>query len=264
MNAIIICRRCCAVAVSMAGLWLSANAEAEPAKAIPDAREPVVFIAAHPDDIISSIGTMLLMKDRFQLHVVDYTDGGINPRLVPVRRKEEAQVCAALDAKIHYIDERDGDAFASREAVAKLERILRDVRPRAVFAHWPIDVHADHVMSFAALMKAARKVDCPFEMYFFQYTINSKNFPASIFVDITSVAEEKWRIIRMYASQNPSDAMCQEEMITSRRVSANMWPPNPRGYAEAFALVAGRPQGPSIFTEIRRAPNPAPFPNWGK
>ena len=226
--------------------------------------EAVVFVAAHPDDIISSIGTMLLMKDRFQIHVVDYTDGGFNPNLVPVRRKEEARVCAALNAKVHYIDEHDGDAYATRDSVAKLEKILREVKPRAVFAHWPIDVHSDHVMSFAAMMKAARRVECPFEMYFFQYTINSKNFPASIFVDITSVAEEKWRIIRLYECQNPSDAMCQEEIITSRRVAANMWPPNPKGYAEAFAPVAGRPQGPSIFTEIQRAPDPVSFPRWGR
>jgi len=242
------------VLLSCFGLLLSAFAE----------KPAVVFIGAHPDDIISSIGTMLLMKDGFELHVVDYTDGGKNPDLIPVRRKEEARVCAALGAKVHTVDERDGEAYATRESVDRLVRILREVKPRAVFAHWPIDVHADHVMSFAAVMKAARIVDCPFEMYFFQYTVNSKNFPATIFVDITSVAEEKWRIIRLYASQNPGDAMCQEEMITSRRLAAGMWPPNPKGYAEAFAPLAGSPQGPSIFTEIQRAPNPATFPKWGK
>lgn len=34
-------------------------------------KDRVFFFVAHPDDIISSLGTCLLMRDRFELHVCD-------------------------------------------------------------------------------------------------------------------------------------------------------------------------------------------------
>lgn len=39
------------------------------------AKESVMFLSAHPDDIISSLGTCLLMRDKFDIHVVDFTHG---------------------------------------------------------------------------------------------------------------------------------------------------------------------------------------------
>lgn len=37
--------------------------------------------------------------------------------------------------------------------MARLAAILKELAPRAVIAHWPVDVHTDHVMTSAATLK---------------------------------------------------------------------------------------------------------------
>ena len=230
------------------------------------AKDAVIFAGAHQDDIISSLGTMILMKDAFDLHVIDFTDGAFYKKeMQDVRRAEEQAVCDALGAKIHEVGELDGDAYASREAVEKLVNILQEVKPRAIITHWPLELHCDHMMTTAALLKAARKVGDRYEIYFHEYAYDSKGFPAVQLVDISKVAEEKRRLIRLYASQNRADAMCKEEMLNSQRRALNLWPPKfANGYAEAFTPFVGRAQGPCIFTEIPQDPDPGSFPKWGK
>ena len=39
------------------------------------AKDLVVIVPAHPDDLIATIGFCLLAKDTFDIHVVDYTHG---------------------------------------------------------------------------------------------------------------------------------------------------------------------------------------------
>ena len=39
------------------------------------AKESVFFVGAHPDDSIAMAGTLFLMKDKFDIHLFDYTRG---------------------------------------------------------------------------------------------------------------------------------------------------------------------------------------------
>ena len=93
---------------------------------------------------------------------------------------------------------------------------------------------------------------------------DSKGFPDAFYIDITSVAAEKERLIRLYACQNADDAMCKKEMRNSRMRAGRLWPPRLDGYAEAFAPYVGRPQGPCIFSEIPRDPIGDEMPEWGR
>ena len=45
------------------------------------AKDRIVIVPAHPDDLIATIGFCLLAKDTFDIHVVDYTHGerGLGP-----------------------------------------------------------------------------------------------------------------------------------------------------------------------------------------
>lgn len=261
-NLIAVVALACQIVVSSVGVAAAGATPCQPAE-----KENVVFVGAHQDDIISSLGTMILMKDQFKLHVVDYTDGGYgsNPKASEIRRKEEQSVCVALGAEMHEIGERDGDTYASRESVAKLHELLRRLKPRAVFTHWPIDLHSDHLMTAAATLKAIRMAGEPIEVYFFEYSYDSKGFPDVNYVDISAVAEEKRRLIRLYKSANGSDGMCAEEMLNSKRRALHLWPPKFRkGYAEAFCPLVGRAQGKCIFTELKPDPVQENFPSWGR
>ena len=247
-------------------IWLS-----KLENALPVEKDRVLFLTAHPDDIISSLGTCLLMRDRFEIHVVDFTHGerglgeaGFRDGSTKAKRiAEESEVMLALGAKLHWLDELDGDSWVTRETVAKLAEILREVKPRAIFGHWPIDMHMDHMMSAAALQKAARTVGFTGEFYFFEESFDSKGFQDVFYVDITPVAKEKERLIRLYACQNQDDEMCRMEMRNSSIRAERLWPSKVRGYAEAFAPYGGRPQGPNIFAEIPFQGERGKLPKWG-
>ncbi len=231
------------------------------------AKDRVFFFCAHPDDLISSLGTCLLMKDTFELHVCDFTYGerGLGEAgfkdgsTKAIRMKEEEAVCAALGARLHWYGAEDGNSWVTPEQCLKLAELLRQLKPRAVFGHWPMDVHNDHMMSAAALQRAVKAAKLNCEFYFFEESYDSKGFRDTHYVDITSVAKEKERLIRLYASQNRNDAMCREEMRNSRFRGERLWYVNPATNrsgsaggcpAEAFAPYVGRPQGPIIFAEI--------------
>lgn len=232
----------------------------------PKSPERVLFLCAHPDDIISSLGTCLLMRGKFEVHVVDFTHGerglgeaGFRDGSTKATRiKEEESVCAAIGAKLHWLDQVDGESYVTPGTCRKLADLIRSLAPRAVFGHWPIDVHPDHMMSAATLQKAMALSDYKGECYFFEESFDSKGFPAVHYVDITSVMKEKERIIRLYACQNANDEMCREEMDNSHMRAANLypalgWPPR-AGAAEAFAPYVGRTPDRCIFTEIPRRP----------
>ena len=236
------------------------------------AKESVMFLSAHPDDIISSLGTCLLMRDKFDIHVVDFTHGerglgekGFLDGSTKARRiLEEEAVMKSLGAKLHWLDQVDGDSWVTKETCQKLAQLIEKIKPRAIFGHWPVDIHMDHMMSAASLQKAARMTGFSGEFYFFEESFDSKGFPDIFYVDITSVAEEKKRLIRLYECQNAEDGMCKEEMRNSRNRAIRMWPFRSDGYAEAFAPFGGRAQGPCIFAEIPRPENGGVMPKWGR
>ena len=87
-------------------------------QALAGARETVAFVCGHPDDLAGWSGTALLLAKRYDVHVIDYTHGerglgepgyrdGSTRKL---RTKEEENVCAAIGATLHWLDEIDGEA----------------------------------------------------------------------------------------------------------------------------------------------------------
>ena len=173
------------------------------------AKDRVVIVPAHPDDLISTVGFCLLAKDTFELHVVDFTHGErgmgqeafTNGVARATRIKEEESVCNAVDATLHWLDEIDGEAYACRKTCEKLAAILKELKPRAVFGHWPVDIHGDHMMAGAALLKAVFLADITPEFYFFEEEYQSKAFVPDHYLDIGSVFARKYELVRQYKCQ---------------------------------------------------------------
>lgn len=130
-------------------------------------KERVVIVPCHPDDLVAAFGFCLLARDVYDLHVVDYTRGerGCGPvnytngMAAAMRTAEEEAVCADLGAKLYWLDQPDGAALVTEEAVDRLSEILNELKPRAVIGHWPVDIHGDHTMAGAAMLKAVCNVD---------------------------------------------------------------------------------------------------------
>ncbi|HYH06229.1 MAG TPA: bacillithiol biosynthesis deacetylase BshB1 [Thermoanaerobaculia bacterium] len=119
----------------------------------------VLFFGAHPDDIeLSSGGTIAkFVKDGLRVGMVDLTRGEMGTRGTPQTRKREATNAAkALGAAFReQLDFQDGNLQTGREQELEVIRVLRQRRPRIVFAPWPDDRHPDHTRTGRLVTEAS-------------------------------------------------------------------------------------------------------------
>lgn len=220
--------------------------------------ESIYFIGAHPDDLIGSAGTAFLFKAQgFAIHVVDYTRGerGLAAEGVPMdecaRRRvaEEERACALLGAQLHFLPEIDGEAYAGRETVAALKALFVAAPPRAVFVHWPVDIHPDHVMCHAAVVGALRDAQMAAEVYYFEESPQTRSMPVTRYVPFgEDIMQQKLALCRCYACQNPADAMAQRKLAEAQYHGWKSGHP----YAECFGC--GRPVVPGAVSVLDRLP----------
>lgn len=232
----------------------------------PTEKERVFVLVAHPDDTLACAGTLFLMKDRFDLHVMVLTHGergngeaGFRDGSTRVLRTAEEETAEAMvGATVHWGDEIDGECYPRPSTCLKVADLLKRIKPRAVIGMWPLDRHLDHAMAGACLLKALgiagmREI---IECYFMEQSYDTRSFVPTHYVDVTDVMEQKRAYIRTYVSQNANDAMCKLEMADaySRAQRCSSWlirgcPAN--GCAERFAQYDGKPQGSRcIFSEL--------------
>jgi len=121
----------------------------------------LVGVYAHPDDDVYSIGGSLLLEhDRLDVTIVFCTSGDAGPiwidgvereQLGSVREREQADATAALGVEadvrfFRYPDYRLPNV-PLEELVARVEKVLREVRPHVVVTFGPDgwSGHQDHV-----------------------------------------------------------------------------------------------------------------------
>ena len=168
-----------------------------------------MVVAPHMDDeVIGCGGTLLLHRTlNSEVHVVFVSDssGAVDdPRragsLREIRRAEMVKVRDLLAlGSIVELGFPDGSLTSREEAIAvRLAEELRTFRPDQVLCPFPADGHADHQASAAALALATRLAGWNGEVL--AYEVWSTLWP-NMAVDIGAVADEKARLIRMYASE---------------------------------------------------------------
>lgn len=105
-------------------------------------KERVLFFTAHPEDIVSSAGTILLMRDKFEVHVCNYTEGaqGLTPEAVTALRGKEEKVCRELGAQLHWYEADGGRRWVEEPSCRRFANLLAELKPRAVFHAFRHDV----------------------------------------------------------------------------------------------------------------------------
>ncbi|NLG13384.1 MAG: hypothetical protein GX561_04165 [Lentisphaerae bacterium] len=180
--------------------------------------ESVVFFVAHPDDDTYNVGGLLLkMRGKFDVHIVCSTRGerGVRHQTHEetrnMRMKEHQEALAITGGTIHYLDVLDGDLVADNEVIGKALKLLQEIKPRAVFTHWPSDWHPDHSATGELALKAYKRWGVPAEFYYFEAYIGTQTtrFIPDIYVDIEDVIEEKLEAVRKHVCQNVNDGMAQ-------------------------------------------------------
>ena len=175
-----------------------------------------LVIAPHPDDAELGVGgTILLLKAQgARVGVLDLTDGEPTPHGSPEIRRAETEAAT----RILGLDWRGNLGLANRALQADLESrrqlagLLRQLRPRRLFAPFWEDSHPDHVAA-SALIDAARfwakltKTDMPGTPHFperiiYYFSVHLRIHPQPSFVtDITAQVEDKMKAIACYHSQ---------------------------------------------------------------
>lgn len=212
----------------------------------PGKRDVVVYVSCHPDDLSGSVGTVLRLKEKYDVHVVEFTHGErglgeagyLDGSTARLRTVEDEAVCQALGVPLHWCHAIDGEAFADRASCEEIAAIYRALKPRAIITHWLLETHNDHMMSAAASIKAAQLAGIKPEIYFQEQELQSRAFPATYYVDVTESVDRKREIISLYRCQGGS-RIAARKLATARTNALRIWGAQGDRSAEVFGVFPG-------------------------
>ncbi|MEO8457675.1 MAG: PIG-L deacetylase family protein [Chloroflexota bacterium] len=189
-----------------------------------------LIVSAHPDDSeFGAAGTSYLWsKQGWEFYYCICTDGSKgseDPKmtrdvLVPLRKEEQRAAAAVVGGKdVVFLDHVDGELTYNRDFMKEIVRIIRTLKPYAVFSHDPGQIvrnmfinHPDHRAVGETVLDAvypmARNrptfpelLDEGLEPYsvkeVYLWTASETNFD----VDITDVLDVKFEALSKHASQ---------------------------------------------------------------
>ena len=223
------------------------------------ARDSVFFVGAHPDDSEGFAATAFLLRGKYDLHVIDLTRGerglgqqGLRDGTTAKKRvAEEEAACAYLGATPHFLAEVNGSCCAAQPSVDLLVGLLRQYRPKAVFTHWPVDRHSDHVQTAAVVFNALDLVrrELQPEFYFFEVSLGqTRNWHPLYHVDVTSTIGDKLTMLRKYECQNDGDGLAGANRNRAALRGRQRTPSC--AFAETFTTFDGKPIEGGVLSSL--------------
>lgn len=175
-----------------------------------------LVIAPHPDDAELGMGGAIIkmLDDRKAVGILDLTSGEPTPHgSEALRKTETAAASKALGIEWRYnLGLPNRSLEHTLEARALLAGVIRQTKPRWLFAPYWEDAHPDHVAA-TSLVEAARfwaklsKTDMPGDRHhperiYNYYCVHLKMTPQPAFVlDISDQWDRKFESIAAYESQ---------------------------------------------------------------
>ncbi len=189
----------------------------------------VLSVLAHPDDAeFLCAGTMLrLVREKgWTGHIATLTPGDCGSAelaaeaISRLRRAEGQRAADVLPGAYHCLEELDLRVFYGERTLGKVTRLLRQVRPRIVLTHSPMDYMLDHEVTstltrtacFAAPVPnflADEALGPPLEHIPHLYYCDAlegkdllgREVPPGFHIDISAVIEAKAEMLAAHASQ---------------------------------------------------------------
>ncbi|MDW5562422.1 MAG: PIG-L deacetylase family protein [Methanomassiliicoccus sp.] len=167
----------------------------------------VLVIAPHPDDEVLGCGGTVKKYGERGAHIktLYFTDGSEgNPDLggqeLATMRRQEAEeglkIIGCHDSQ--FLDNKDGDLRADRNAIGATGEVLDMFHPDIIFVPFIFDNHSDHIQSAIALAEALKNYREPVICYC--YEVWTPLFP-NLLVDITDTIDAKMKAMDAHRSQ---------------------------------------------------------------
>ncbi len=206
--------------------------------------ERILVFGAHPDDEFSMAGTMAKLSEMgVEVYVVTMTNGNEGyPRpemrqgIVAMRRGEAAEADKVLGITRRFmLDREDMGLVADKATIKDCIRIVRQVRPHAVFTHGPHDRHRDHLATHTIGVQATWHAGEPVSAELGEpwrtphiYYYKSCRLPLpTVSFDITGYAHKRLEAMATQVSQHTlwgrsrEDFMAEVERLKKERPQAS-------------------------------------------
>ena len=184
----------------MLGGSMGLAAAAVPFQEAPPARRrlKVVFVGAHPDDVVTAAGgTVAKYSDLgHDVAVLYLTRGEVGMRgkskeeAGSIRGSEAEKACEILKARPRFLGQIDGSTEVNPARYDQFYSLLMEEKPDLVFTWWPINSHRDHRAVFTLVHDAWLKSKKQFGLVYFENT-GTQLFTPTHFVDITDQEPRK-------------------------------------------------------------------------
>jgi len=226
---------------------------------------PWIVFAPHADDETFGMGGSLLLaaQQNIETHVVFVTDGalggeGDKEALIQKRIEEATIATTALGVtSIHFFGEPDRGLHFCQRLQDKISQLLEDVKPKSVFFPTPMEYHPDHRVT-AELAWETSRAHAGFDGDAYSYEISTLA-PINLLIDVTEVAEEKYEVVKGYASQLTQAKYLALVMAVDTARTFSL--PMDRVAAEGYFKYANKSQ--SLQQQLERC-IPAYFQGTGK
>ena len=206
------------------------------------ARDRVLAIGAHPDDVEIGAGGTLLVHHRLgdAVSILTLSRGAPGGGRAAWEARRAAEI---IGADLYLGELEDTHIGEGEDTIAAVSRVVARIQPTVVYTHSLHDVHTDHRNTHRAVMAAVPGVS---RVYCFQSPSATVDFRPSLFVAIDADIDRKLAAIGAFATQTPVRGYLDEDLIRS---TARYWSRfGDSGYAEAFEVIresGGLPMRPA-------------------
>ncbi|MCB4790984.1 MAG: PIG-L family deacetylase [Elusimicrobia bacterium] len=159
----------------------------------------ILAIGSHPDDIEFGCGGTLckLSRNGHKINILVMTKGhhGGDER---IREKEQEKSAKMLNAKLIWGGFTDTQIPIVKSTINLIEHHIKEIQPDIIFVPFREDTHQDHRAVSRATLTATRYIK---NVLFYEGPTTVNFSPASVFVDIGSVFNNKLKLLKAHKSQ---------------------------------------------------------------
>ena len=178
----------------------------------------VLVFASHPDDAELAMGGTIakFTHNNLKVGIIDLTRGELSTRGTPLSRKNEATKAASVlkTSLRENLNIPDGNIERSKTNIIKLVKVIRQYKPKIVFAPYFNDRHPDHINTSLIVKEAvfssglikvktnqnnkSQEAYRPKKIFYYMQTYT---FNPSFIQDITGYHDTKMEAVMSYSTQ---------------------------------------------------------------